>query len=197
MLLSHTLSLRFKDFFPLYSLNSTFSSSPNQNVQPSEPILIHWTVSSRNERFVVIFIIVSNGSFSPPPGNGGFLAVCLLWSGWGRQGENKKVESGEWRWIKLFVLSVLGHTVCVFVCPWGAAQRSRHWQTHRCGCCQHAELPSLNREIILDLQGLTGKRRRLETQLGWIEILTQSITHWLLMKFVAFINKICLLKHVD
>lgn len=33
------------------------------------PKLVHWTVASCNGRFVVIFIIVTNGSFSPPTDN--------------------------------------------------------------------------------------------------------------------------------
>lgn len=31
------------------------------------PNPVHWTVASCNERFVATFIIVSNGSLSPPP----------------------------------------------------------------------------------------------------------------------------------
>lgn len=59
------------------------------------PKLVHRIVASCNERFVVIFIIVSNGSFSPLPDND-LLSVCVSCEvGEGAEREQKGGERVE------------------------------------------------------------------------------------------------------
>lgn len=77
--LPHFVSVRLKDFLPRCPLNGISSRSTNQNVLPVGPKPVHWTVASHNERLVVIFIIVSNGSFSPLPDNDRFLVSHVKW----------------------------------------------------------------------------------------------------------------------
>lgn len=99
------VSVRLEDFLPCFSLNSISSRSSNQNVLPVGPRLS--PLLCCNERFVVIFIIVSNGSFSIPPHSAFLLVSVLSKEGKGAQ----KEQIGEWRWIKLFVLWAQVHTV--------------------------------------------------------------------------------------
>lgn len=93
--LPHFVSGRLKDFLPRCPLNSISSRPTEQNVLPSGPKLVHWTVASCQERLVVIFIIVSNGSFSPPPDNGSLLVCVSCEVGEGAEGEQKGEERVE------------------------------------------------------------------------------------------------------
>lgn len=143
--------------FMLGSLILSFLNSISFWTVPGQPARMsclsgpkqgHQTAASCNERFAVIFIIVSNGSFSPQ------IMAAFLWLSpvkRAKEHEKNKKVGNKCGWIKSSVLCVLGDTVSVFVYTWGAAGRSEHWQTHRCGCCWWAVLPSLNREIMLDL----------------------------------------------